>query len=40
MYDGSKKVLLVSGIPFFIISATAAAELVLYAIGAQGTAFT
>ena len=36
MYDGSKKVLLIAGIPFFVVSATAAAELTFYAIGAQG----
>ena len=35
MYNGSKKVLLISGIPFVIVSATATAELVFYAIGAQ-----
>ena len=30
------EVLLIAGVPFFVVSATAAAELTFYAIGAQG----
>lgn len=38
MYEGSKSVLYGAGIPFLLVTLTAAAELVLYALGALGKA--
>lgn len=38
MYEGSRSVLYAAGIPFLLVTLTAAAELVLYALGVHGKA--